>query len=103
MQKVIQEAVDKIVSEYGPVKKVILFGSQARGEADEYSDADFIVIKNTEESFVKRLAGLPFLPLEADVFVYTPAEFESMKANENPFIIHALADSRVVYSQDERQ
>lgn len=104
MQNTVQEAVDKIVSDYGPVKEVILFGSRARGEADEYSDTDFIVIKDTKESFVRRLSSLPFLPIQADVFVYTPAEFKTMKKSENPFIMHALAGSRVVYSQkNERQ
>jgi predicted nucleotidyltransferase len=99
MQNMIQEAVDKIVSEYGPIEEVILFGSRARGEADEHSDTDFIVIKNTKESFVKRMVNLPTLPIQADVFVYTPDEFKAMKENENPFIMHALKNSRVIYSQ----
>ncbi len=101
MQNVVQEAVDKIASEFGPVKQIILFGSRARGEADEYSDTDLIVIKDTEDSFVKRLGSLPTLPIPADVFVYTPKEFEAMKEDENPFIMHALQNSQVVYSQSK--
>lgn len=97
MKKSIQEAIDTIVKEYGPVKEIILFGSQARGEADEYSDTDFIVIKDTNDSFVRRMVNLPALPIQADVFVYTPSEFEAMKENENPFITHALSNSQVVY------
>ena len=97
MKKDIREAVDKIVKEYGPVKEIILFGSQARGEADKHSDADFIVIKDTSDSFVKRMVNLPTLPIPADVFVYTPSEFEAMKKNENPFITHALSSSQIVY------
>mgnify|MGYP001588815636 CR=1 FL=1 len=100
MGKDIQEAVNKIVKEYGPVRQVILFGSQARGDSDEHSDADFIVIKETDESFVRRMVNLPALPIPADVFVYTPAEFEAMKDGENPFIMHALQNSRTVYSQN---
>lgn len=103
MDKDIQETVDKIVREYSPVEKIILFGSRASGEADEYSDTDFIVIKDTEESFVRRMVNLPTLPTRADVFVYTPSEFETMKENENPFLMHALLNSKVVYSQDEKQ
>ena len=102
METNIQKTVDKIVADYGPVKEVILFGSKATGRDDEYSDTDFIVIKDTQESFVRRLANLPPLAIQADVFVYTPAEFKAMKENENPFIMHALSHSQVVYSQNER-
>lgn len=102
MQNMVQEAVNKIVSEYGPVKEVILFGSRARGGADEYSDTDLIVIKDTEDSFVRRLANLPTLPIQADVFVYTPSELKKMKKDENPFIMHALENSQVVYSQNQK-
>lgn len=102
MEKGIQETVNKIVEEYGPVRKIILFGSRARGEADEHSDTDLIVIKDTLDGFVSRLGKLPPLPIQADVFVYTPDEFEAMKKNENPFIMHALAGSQVVYSQNEK-
>ena|SRR3989338_1959689 len=93
----LKEAVEKLVTEYGPIKKIILFGSQARGQVDSYSDTDLIVIKETDKSFVARQASLPFLPLPADVFVYTPQEFELMQKNENPFIINALSSSRVLY------
>lgn len=93
----LDETVEKLVTEYGPIEKIILFGSQARGEADEYSDFDLIVIKETDKSFVARQASLPFLPAPADVFVYTPQEFEAMRRDENPFLANALAQSRVLY------
>lgn len=38
----IQECVKKVAVQF-PVKKVSLFGSYARGEADERSDVDFLV------------------------------------------------------------
>ena len=41
-----REQIQKIISEYfagKPVKRVWLFGSYARGEADEDSDIDFLV------------------------------------------------------------
>ena len=39
---------------YDP-EKVILFGSATRGDTDEYSDIDLIVIKETDRRFVQRL------------------------------------------------
>lgn len=93
------EVVRIIVDKYGPVEKIILFGSQARGEADEYSDLDLIIIKETDKRFVQRLVEVPSLPVQADVFVYTPEEFEQMKENENPFIMSALESAKVIYEK----
>jgi len=95
----IEEIVKIIVEQYGPVEKIILFGSQARGEADEYSDLDIIIIKNTEQRFTERLANAPNLPVHADIFVYTPDEFEQMKENENPFIMSALENAKTIYEK----
>jgi HEPN domain-containing protein/predicted nucleotidyltransferase len=86
---------------YGP-EKIILFGSAARGDTDEYSGLDLIVIKKTDKRFVERLveAG-SFIPtdLSVDVFVYTPEEFQSMIEEGNPFIEEALKDGKVLYEK----
>ena len=94
--------VDQLVRDlipYGP-QKIILFGSAARGDFDESSDIDLIVIKETDERFVQRLvdAGSYIsLPMHVDVFVYTREEIESMIEEENPFIESALRDGKVIY------
>lgn len=93
------QIVKILTEQYGPVEKIILFGSQARGDADEWSDLDLIVIKKTAMPFVKRLVEVPPLPVHADVFVYTPEEFERMKENENPFIMSALESAKVIYER----
>lgn len=95
----IGEVIEIITGQYGPVEKIILFGSQVRGEADEYSDIDLIVIKKTNRRFVERLVEVPPLPIHADVFVYTPEEFEAMRSNENPFVMSALEDAKVIYEK----
>lgn len=95
----IDEIVGIMTGQYGPVEKIILFGSQARGEADEYSDVDLIVVKRTGKRFVERLVEVPSLPVHADVFVYTPEEFEAMKGNENPFITEVLKTAKVIYEK----
>jgi len=43
------------VSSYITQKEVIIFGSYARDEVDEYSDLDFVVIKKTKRQFMERL------------------------------------------------
>jgi len=97
-----QELVDLIVSGYGPVERILLFGSAARGEQDEASDADLIIIKRTGERFLRRLQSVPLLPVAADVFVYTPEEFDEMREHENPFVLSALEDAVILYPPEER-
>lgn len=99
----ISEIVKILVEQYGPVEKIILFGSAARGDADEYSDLDLIVIKHTDMPFVRRLVEVPPLPVHADVFVYTPEEFERMKENENSFIMSALQSAKIIYEKHEKE
>ena len=98
--------VDKIkrvvdcLKRYGP-EQIILFGSYARGEADEYSDLDVVVVKQTEQRFLERLIEaakcLDNDLGKVDVFVYTREEIEEMKRNENPFIEQVLTEGIVLY------
>ena len=95
----LNEIVRILLEQYGPIEKIILFGSYARGDTDEYSDVDLILIKKTQQRFIERLVSVPLLPVHADVFVYTPEEFEQMKENENPFIMSALESAKVLYER----
>ena len=96
----VEQVVNRLMG-YGP-ERIILFGSAARGDTDEYSDLDLIVIKKTDKRFVERLveAG-SYIPLDlsVDVFVYTPEEFQSMIEEGNPFIEEALKDGKVLYDE----
>jgi len=98
-QVALDEIVQILLDQYGPIEKIILFGSYARGDTDEYSDLDLILIKNTTKRFVERLVEVPLLPVHADVFVYTPEEFEQMRENENPFILSAIESAKVIYER----
>ena len=95
-------AIERVVKDlmgYYP-EKIILFGSAARGDTDEYSDIDLIVVKETDQRFVQRLVDVTsFLPLDLsiDVFVYTPQELQRMIQAGNPFIEQALKDGIVLY------
>lgn len=65
-------------------KKILLFGSLARGEVREDSDLDLIVVlESQEKNPVKRLAQL-YREMEfqgaVDLRVYTPEEFERVKS-----------------------
>ena len=90
------------VLENGGAQKAILFGSYARGDADEYSDIDLIIIAETKRPFVERFKDFSDLwkvsPVKAiDVLVYTPQEFREMYERENPFIVRAVEEGKVIY------
>jgi len=63
-------------------ERIVLFGSRARGDADEHSDYDLVVIKRTDRPFLERLRDMvPYLVKLAhamDILVYTPEEFDRM-------------------------
>jgi predicted nucleotidyltransferase len=93
------EALPRALLGYHP-QRVILFGLAARGDADVASDLDVLVIKDTGEPFVHRLETMAALcpaGVHADILVYTPEELRLMVADENPFILRALAEGKVVY------
>jgi predicted nucleotidyltransferase len=85
-------------------EKIILFGSAARGDTDEYSDIDLIVVKKTDLRFVQRLVEVTaFLPrdliVNVDALVYTPDELKAMIEEGRPFIEQALKEGIVLYEK----
>jgi len=84
-------------------QQVYLFGSYARGEADELSDLDVVVIKHTAQPFLERLREVSkLLPASiggVDMFVYTPEEFATMLANGNAFAEMVAEEGRLIYEQ----
>lgn len=70
--------VNQIKRNYKP-KKIILFGSYAKGTQNEKSDLDLLIIKNTKKKFTKRIEEVLNkidYKKEIDVFVYTPEEIK---------------------------
>ncbi|MBI4201647.1 MAG: nucleotidyltransferase domain-containing protein [Chloroflexi bacterium] len=82
-------------------QKAVLFGSYARGDADEYSDIDLIIVADTPRKFVTRFEDFwPLLnafPKAMDLLVYTPAELAELLAQDRAFVTDALAEGIVLY------
>jgi len=99
-----RERIEQIVSslrEYDP-ERIILFGSHARRDADEYSDLDLVVIKETEERFLDRLKRVYEImqpDFALDILVYTPQEFSHMLEEGNPFLQRVREEGIVIYER----
>lgn len=82
-------------------RQVILFGSWATGEQDEYSDLDLVVIKDTDRRFLERLIDVSdFIGLDidkVDVFVYTPEEWQRMIEWGSSFAEEVMRTGRIIY------
>ncbi len=90
-----------LIDEYG-AEKVILFGSLATGEVDEWSDLDLVVIKKTPKIFFDRLDDVitltdPYVGI--DFFVYTPEEFAALCEKRRFFREEVVAKGRVIYGR----
>ncbi len=63
-------------------RRAYIFGSVARGEDDEWSDVDVILVRETELPFTERAREvLPLAKalLPVDLLIYTPAELRSLR------------------------
>ena len=94
--------VGKIAEAFAP-KAIVIFGSVARGTADENSDLDILVILDTELSYyertlaVRRAIGVTSIPV--DILVFTPEEIESEKDRRGSVVFEALNDGIVAYGK----
>lgn len=84
-------------------ESVYVFGSAAKGEADELSDLDVVVIKQTSAPFFERMLEIArLLPAEVgavDLLVYTPEEFAAMRRDGNAFTEMVAEEGRLIYGR----
>jgi len=101
-KSVISNIVNKIATNINP-EKIYLFGSYSIGQANEDSDIDLLVIKDTIEPKYKRSIEIQRLligtKLPVDVIVYTIDEFESEKSNKYSFVNSAIKGAQLMYER----
>ncbi len=102
-ESILNEATQRLVSRFHP-DKIILFGSQARGDATEHSDVDFLVVcecglkrRNLIVEMYRALKGLGFAK---DIFVMTEKEFELDRQFTGTIARPASREGRVLYERE---
>lgn len=94
-------AVQALIQAAPNTEQIILFGSQARGDAENDSDWDFLVIEpaveNRAHEMVRLRRALRPLRLAADVLVYSSAEVKQWSYQPGTALYWAIKEGRVVY------
>lgn len=100
MNATINPALLNTIKRYRP-RLAILFGSQARGDADSASDVDLVLVKDTQDNFFDRLKKfalmLPNNAPRVDALIYTPEEFANMKDWGTPLTQQAIKEGKIIY------
>ena len=101
-ETVISDMVDRIVSRFEP-SQVLLFGSQARGTASEWSDVDLLVVMtevtDKRQAAIEIRRSLGDLLVSKDIVVTTPDEI-SRRGHVVGTVLHAaIREGKVLYER----
>lgn len=98
----IEEITRRIAAAFHP-RRIVLFGSRARGDAGPDSDVDLMIEMDTTASPVERAIAVQALfglrPWSLDVVVYTPEEVERLRHINGTLASVIDAEGRVVYER----
>ena len=102
IQDRIRDIVDRIVPRFHP-DKIILFGSQSRGDAACASDVDLLVVMpvegSTREKAIEIGVALDDVPVAMDIVVVTPAQFEWRKDVVGTIERPAVREGKLLYAR----
>jgi len=103
-KKIITKATKLLVSKFHP-ERIILFGSYARGTADERSDVDILIICPVKKDRLKLMVEmdktLEELELARDIIILTPKEFEIDKEIPGTVARYAWKEGKLLYERHQ--
>lgn len=102
----LKNMTDTIVSEVDP-EQVILFGSHARGEANQQSDIDLLVVtaqpfspQNSRRRMAARLGrSLSRFLMPTDILLHSVEEVNALQGSRNHVITQAMKEGQVLYER----
>lgn len=105
--EVIQDAtingIVKTIAEHFHPRRIVLFGSYARGNPTPDSDIDILIEMETNLPRHKRSVSMRLLfrpmPCAVDFLVYTPAEIAKWMGTPNHVITEAFTRGKVLYER----
>lgn len=97
----IQAVVERLIAAAQPTK-IILFGSQARGDANDHSDVDLLVIKphvaDRHEEIIELDRSLAGILMPVDILLVSETEFEERADQPGTVERAAREEGRVLYA-----
>ena len=98
----VDEIVQKIVEAFHP-RRIVMFGSRARGEGGMDSDVDLLVEMESDQRPLDRIRAVDALFARRrwamDLVVYTPDEVRRFKAVVGTLLYTIEREERVLYEQ----
>jgi len=102
-ENVIAAMTERIVQQFNPLR-IILFGSQARGDAGPWSDVDLLVVlpevANKREAAVEVRRALVNFTISKDIIVTTPDEIERRGDLVGTILRPALREGKILYERN---
>lgn len=99
----IRQAVQRIAAAAHSPIKVILFGSYARGDADEGSDLDLMVVEKNipdrAQEYLRLHGAVGHLGVGVDVLIFTESEFEKRRDWWTTPVFSAIREGKVMYDR----
>ena len=91
---------ERIVQGFDPLQ-IILFGSQARGDANQQSDIDLLVVfaelADKRKTALDIMRALADLPVAKDILVSTPEELERSRTRIGSVLRYAQQEGKIVW------
>jgi len=102
-QGALLEQVTRTIIERFHPKRIVLFGSHARGDASSDSDLDLFIEMQTSRRLPERAievkAAFGLRPWPLDVVVYTPEEVQRLQGVNGTLLSTIEKEGKVLYDQ----